>query len=144
MTTNLIEKIQSMWKQDSRIDPDNLHNESLKVPELHSKYYEMLTNVILLKKSAEEERHITKHKKYEFYTGKADPKEYEDVYQKKIRDKNHLDLCLNADEEITKLNLKIEYYNTVLDYLSDILKMIHGRTYQIKNSIDAQKLIMGF
>ena len=59
---------------------------------------------------------------------------YEDVYQKKIRDKNHLDLCLNADEEITKLNLKIEYYNTVLDYLSDILKMIHGRTYQIKNS----------
>jgi hypothetical protein len=144
MTTNLIEKIQKMWKEDSRINPDDLHNESLKVPELHSKYYEMFTNIMLLKKSAEEEKNITKHKRYEFYTGKANPEEYEDVCQKKIRDKSHLDLCLNADEAITKLNLKIEYYNTVLDYLSDIIKMIHSRTYQIKNSIDAQKIIMGF
>ena len=34
-----LEKIQEMWQRDSVIDPDNLHDESLKIPQLHSKYY---------------------------------------------------------------------------------------------------------
>ena len=34
-----LEKIQEMWQNDSVIDPDNLHDESLKIPQLHSKYY---------------------------------------------------------------------------------------------------------
>ena len=34
-----LEQIQEMWEKDSHIDPDNLHDESLKIPQLHSKYY---------------------------------------------------------------------------------------------------------
>ena len=37
-----LEKIQEMWQNDSTIDPDNLHDESLKIPQLHSKYYTCL------------------------------------------------------------------------------------------------------
>ena len=43
-----INEIQSMWKDDSFVDPDNLHLESLKIPQLHSKYYEIFNNVLLL------------------------------------------------------------------------------------------------
>ena len=32
-----LEKIQEMWEKDSKIDPDNLHDESLKIPSLHAK-----------------------------------------------------------------------------------------------------------
>ena len=32
-----LEAIQEMWEKDSHIDPDNLHDESLKIPQLHSK-----------------------------------------------------------------------------------------------------------
>ena len=34
-----LDKIQEMWERDAVIDPDNLHDESLKIPVLHSKYY---------------------------------------------------------------------------------------------------------
>jgi len=34
-----IDEIQTLWEQDSKIDPDNLHTESIKIPSLHSKYY---------------------------------------------------------------------------------------------------------
>jgi hypothetical protein len=29
-----LDKIQEMWQKDSVIDPDNLHDESLKIPQL--------------------------------------------------------------------------------------------------------------
>ena len=37
-----LEQIQEMWEKDSKIDPDNLHDESLKIPQLHSKYYTLV------------------------------------------------------------------------------------------------------
>ena len=37
-----LDKIQEMWQKDAVIDPDNLHDESLKIPQLHSKYYTCL------------------------------------------------------------------------------------------------------
>jgi len=139
-----INEIQSMWKDDSFVDPDNLHLESLKIPQLHSKYYEIFNNILLLKKKALEDKNKLRLKKYEYYTGKAEPEEYKDVSQKKIRDKEHLQNCMNADEDISNASLKIEYYDAMLNYLSDILKMIHSRTYQIKNSIEYQKYISGY
>ena len=36
-----LDKIQEMWERDAVIDPDNLHDESLKIPQLHAKYYTM-------------------------------------------------------------------------------------------------------
>jgi len=32
--------------------------------------------------------------------------------------------------------MKIEYYDTILKFLEEIIKTISNRTYQIKNSID--------
>lgn len=139
-----INEIQQMWKEDSKIDPDNLHLESIKIPQLHSKYYEIFNNILLLKKKAIEDKNKLRLKKYEYYTGKADPEEYKEVYQKKIRDKEHLQNCMSADDDISKASLKIEYYETILNYLSDILKMIHNRSFQIKNNIDYQKYISGY
>lgn len=139
-----INEIQNMWSEDSKIDIDNLHVESLKIPQLHSKYYEIFNNILLLKKKAEEDKNKIRLKKYEYYTGKADPEDYENVYQKKIRDKEHLQSCLNADTDISNISLKIDYYDAMLNYLNDILKMIHSRTYQIKNSIEYQKYISGY
>jgi ABC-type Fe3+-hydroxamate transport system substrate-binding protein len=49
-------QIQKMWEQDSKIDPDNLHTESLNIPVLHAKYYDLYNNLILLRKKAEQQR----------------------------------------------------------------------------------------
>ena len=55
MTLDL-EKLQEMWEKDSKIDPDNLHNESLNIPVLHAKYHELYNNISLLRKKAEQQR----------------------------------------------------------------------------------------
>lgn len=139
-----LEKIQEMWERDSIIDPDNLHTESLNIPALHAKYYDIYNNIILLKKKAEQQKRNIKHQKYEYYTGKADPDVYiENPFPKKIRDKDALQKYMDADESLSQASLKVEYYDVMLSYLQDILKMIHNRTYQIKNSIEFQRFASG-
>jgi hypothetical protein len=136
-----IEKIQKMWEEDSNIDPDNLHTESLNIPSLHAKYFDLYNNISLLKKKAEQQRRNIRHQKYEYYTGKADPDVYiENPFPKKVRDKDALQKYLDADEVLSQSSLKVEYYDALLNYLQDILKMIHQRNYQIKNAIDFKDL----
>jgi hypothetical protein len=139
-----LEKIQGMWEKDSIIDPDNLHTESLNIPVLHARYYDMYNNIILLKKKSEQQKRNIRHQKYEYYTGKADPDVYiENPFPKKIRDKDTLQKYMDADENLSQASLKVEYYDVMLSYLQDILKMIHNRNYQIKNAIDFQKFASG-
>jgi hypothetical protein len=139
-----LEKIQTMWEQDSKIDIDNLHTESLNIPSLHAKYFDIHNNILLLKKKAEQQKRNIRHQKYEYYTGKADPDVYiENPFPKKIRDKDTLQKYMDADESLSQVSLKVEYYDVLLAYLQDILKMIHQRNYQIKNAIDFQKFASG-
>ena len=132
-----LDTIQKMWEQDSKIDIDNLHTEALKIPILHSKYFDLYNTINLLKKRAEQQKKKKRHERYEYFTGKADPEVYlENPFPKKIRDKETLQGYLDSDENLSQVNLKIEYYETMLSYIDSILKMISNRTYQIKNSID--------
>ena len=139
-----LDTIQRMWEQDSKIDPDNLHTESLNIPVLHSKYFEIYNTIILLKKKAEQQKKNIRHQKYEYFTGKADPDVYlENPFPKKIRDKETLQGYLDSDEKLSQVSLKVDYYETMLMYIDSILKMISNRTYQIKNSIDFMRFTAG-
>tara|TARA_R110000868_G_scaffold189386_3_gene432320 strand:+ start:195 stop:629 length:435 start_codon:yes stop_codon:yes gene_type:complete len=139
-----LETIQKMWEKDSIIDIDNLHTESLNIPILHSKYYEIYNNILLLRKRAEKSKKLLRHEKYEYYTGKSDPDVYvKNPFPKKIRDKDTLEKYLDADEKLSSITLKVEYYDVILNYILDILKMIHNRTYQIKNSLEYMRFVSG-
>ena len=140
-----LEKIQEMWEKDAKMDPDNLHTESLNIPVLHSKYYEIYNNIYLLRKKAEQQRKNIRHERYEYFSGKAEPEVYVDnPFPKKIRDKETMQKYLDADEKLSGVSLKIDYYETMLRYLEEILKQITNRTYQIKNSIEFLRFSSGF
>jgi len=139
-----LDMIQKMWEKDSIIDPDNLHTESLKIPALHAKYFDIYNNIILLKKKAEQQRKNIRHERYEYYSGKSDPDVYiKDPFPKKIRDKDTMTKYLDADERLSTVSMKIEYYDVLLKYIEEILKQITNRTYQIKNAIEYQKFMSG-
>jgi hypothetical protein len=139
-----LDMIQKMWEQDSKIDIDNLHTESLNIPTLHAKYFDLYNNILLLKKRAEQQKKNIRHQRYEYFTGKADPDVYvENPFPKKIRDKETLQGYLDSDEKLMQVSLKVEYYETMLSYIDSILKMISNRTYQIKNSIDYMRFQSG-
>ena len=140
-----ISMIKSMWEKDSQIDIDNLHEESLKIPVLHSKYYDIFNNLVLLKAKAEQQRKNVRHERYEYYSGKADPDVYQkDPFPKKVRDKDAMNKYLDADEKLSTISMKIEYYQVMINYVDSILKQISNRTYQIKNSIEFLKFQAGY
>ena len=139
-----LELIQNMWEKDARIDIDNLHTESLNIPVLHAKYFDMYNNIILLRKKAEQQKKNIRHERYEYYSGKADPDVYiEDPFPKKIRDKDTMEKYLSADDKLSNITLKVDYYDVMLAYLESILKQISNRTYHIKNAIDFQRFAAG-
>jgi hypothetical protein len=139
-----LEFIQEMWEKDSKMDIDNLHTESLNTPVLHAKYFDIYNNIILLRKKADQQKRNIRHERHQYYSGKADPDVYiEDPFPKKIRDKSDMERYLSADDKLSQISLKVEYYDVMLNYIEDILKMIHNRTYQIKNSIEYMRFQSG-
>jgi len=140
-----LDEIQEMWQRDSVIDPDNLHDESIKIPQLHAKYYTIYNTITLLKERARETYNRVKLERYNYYTGKADPEVYEqEPFPYKVRDKDALQRHMDADEKLNKIDIKIRYYDVMLRFLEDIIKTISNRTYQIKNSIEWHRFQAGF
>ena len=140
-----LEQIQEMWERDSKIDPDNLHDESLKIPQLHSKYYTLYNTITLLREKARESYAKVKLERYNYYTGKATAEVYvEEPFPYKVREKDAIQRHLEADDKINKVDMKIKYYDVMLKFLEEIIRIISNRTYQIKNAIEWNKFQAGF
>ena len=140
-----LEQIQEMWERDATIDPDNLHNESLKIPQLHSKYYTVYNTVTLMREKARSSYNRVKLERHNFYTGKAPAEVYaEEPFPYKVREKDAIQRHLEADEKLSQIDMKIKYYDTMLKFLEEIIKVISNRTFQIKNAIEWNKFQAGF
>ena len=140
-----LDKIQEMWQKDSVIDPDNLHDESLKIPQLHSKYYTVYNTIMLLREGAQESYNRVKLERYNYYTGKATAEVYaEEPFPYKVREKDAIQRYLDADEKLSAVDMKIKYYNVTLKFLEEVIKNVSNRTFQIKNAIEWQKFQAGF
>ncbi len=140
-----LEKIQAMWEKDSHIDPDNLHDESLKIPQLHSKYYTLYNTITLLREKAREQYSKVRLERYNYYTGKATAEVYaEEPFPYKVREKDAIQRHLDADDKMNKIDMKIKYYDVMLKFLEEIIRAVSNRTYQIKNAIEWNKFQAGF
>ena len=140
-----LEQIQEMWQKDSVMDPDNLHDESLKIPQLHSKYYILYNTITLLREKAKTSYSKVRLERYNYYSGKAPAEVYEqEPFPYKVRDKEALQRHMDADEKLSTVELKVRYYDTELKFLDEIIKNISNRTYQIKNAIEWQQFQAGF
>ena len=140
-----LEQIQEMWERDSKIDPDNLHDESLKIPQLHSKYYTLYNTITLLREKARESYAKVKLERYNYYTGKATAEVYaEEPFPYKVREKDAIQRHLEADDKMNKIDMKIKYYDVMLKFLEEIIRTVSNRTYQIKNAIEWNKFQAGF
>lgn len=141
-----IEDIFALWETDSKIDRTELSDESLKIPQLHHKYYKIFTNERLLLRKLEADAKILKLEKYEFYT-QGHTKETQDkgweLPSRGMILKADLPMYMESDKEIIELNLKIGYQLEKIELLENIIKTISNRGFQIKNAIDWNKFIQG-
>ena len=138
-----LDDVQHEWTIDSKIDPELLDEESIKIPQLHSKYLKYLSDVKLLKIKKEMEYKVLLREKFEYYTGKAD----EEVYKEKPFDlkilKQDLSLYMESASDIQALGARINYYEEIMFFLDKVLHCLNNRGFQIKNSIDWQKFMQG-
>lgn len=138
-----LDDIKSQWAEDSKIDNDLLDNESTKIPQLHSKYLNYLSDVRSIKIRKEQEYKVLVREKFEYYTGKAS----DEVYQANPFDlkvlKQDVPMYIDSDSEIQNVTTRINYYEEVIFILEKIIQQLNNRTFQIKNSIDWQKFMQG-
>jgi len=140
-----LEQIQEMWQKDAVIDPDNLHDESLKIPQLHSKYYTIYNTITLLREKARESYNRIRLERHNYYTGKAPAETYvEEPFPYKVREKDAIQRHMDADEKMSTITMKIKYYDVTLKFLEEIIRNVSNRTYQIKNAIEWQQFQSGF
>jgi hypothetical protein len=138
-----IDYIKEEWKKDSVMDEDLLDNESIKIPQLHSKYLNYLSDIRLIKIKKEQEYKKLLRDKFEYYTGKAEDEVYQqNPFNLKIL-KQDVQLYIDSDEHIQKSLNILNYYKEMIFVLESILGNINTRGFQIKNSIDWQKFIQG-
>ena len=140
-----LSEIQDQVKRDLKINDLELDIESLRIPSLHIKYLQFLTENSLKLKKANGELAVLKRNKWIYYTGKAS----EDIYKEKgdfplkLKTKDEERTFIEADEDIQKKKTEVEYYETVVDYLQEIVKQIGQRNFQIKNAIEWRKFEAG-
>ena len=140
-----LEQLQTMWKTDSKLDDDLHDNDSLAIPQLHMKYMEFHNTYSLMKKEREIEMKRLVKEKWLYYKGKAPSSVYKEMpFDLKLTSKEEISMFIDADEDITKLQYKIDYIETVLAFLEGVLRQINNRNFQIKNAIEWEKFKSGF
>ena len=136
-----LETIQEMWEKDSKIDDVMLDESSLKIPQLHQKYLTLYNEFSLLSKKTDHQLKTLQHKKWLYYSGKEVPEDAEPFPHKVI--KSDVFNWMGVDQDIQKIEMKVEYYKVILNALSEILKQVHQMTYHIKQCIEWRRFVNG-
>ena len=137
------DELQLLADKDLKLNDTELDLESLKTPQLHNKYSKFHHQYVNLLKKAEQDRDVMIREKWEYYTGKADPSLYQEKpFNLKVL-RQDVDKYLKSDSELIKLEQKVTYIQSVVDYLDKTIRLIANRSFQIKNSIEWRKFTSG-
>ena len=138
--------IAAIWAADSPIDETNLLGESKRIPSLHSKYYNLYYREVLRVKKLKAEYKELEMDKSNWYDGSMAEEDLREKgwkpFQRKVI-RNDLDKHIQADKDVIKLSLTIDFHTANANYLEDIIKTIHSRNFVVKNMIDILKFQSG-
>ena len=141
-----LDDIRNMWSLDVKIDNTELATEALRIPSLHSKYFNIFTEERLRLRKYETEMKKLRLEKYEFFTQGPTKETQERGWQlppigKVI--KSEVNNYIDADDDIINLTLKIGIQQEKIDMLDSIIKSLTARGFLIKNAIDFEKFRVG-
>lgn len=141
-----IDELRKEIQRDTALDQSAMDLESLKIPQLHSKYLNFLTDERLCLSKMRHDLSVLLRCKWEYYTGKMSQEEllvrgWEPFALKVLR--NDLDLYLESDADLAKLRMKIDYQNEKIALLEEIIKELNNRHWKIRNAIEWRKFTNG-
>lgn len=141
-----LDDIQNLWESDCKIDRTELGEESLRIPQLHSKYFKIYSTERLTLKGLESQYKMLYKQKYEYYMGQLSEEELKEnewePNQLKIL-KSDVPMYIEADKDTVLIKQKIQIQEEKLEFLESIIKSLTNRGFQIKAAIDWVKFTQG-
>ena len=141
-----LENLKELITKDSQIDSTELGIESLKIPQIHSKYLTILADVKLLLTKQQNDLAILKLRKWKIYTGKASREELES-WGEEPSDltllKSDVEQFVEADAKVIELKSKVSLNEVKLKMVEEFLRSLNNRNFMIKSAIDWQKMMNG-
>lgn len=141
-----IETIKKMVEKDMEIDDLNLDLESLKTPQLHGKYLNILHDESLVLHKNMIDLKEMRRLKWEYYLGKLDQetlkeKGWQPFGLKILR--TDIDVYLDSDKDLLRLEAKVAFLKEKVKYLESVLQGIGRRGWDIKSAIEWKKFMSG-
>jgi hypothetical protein len=142
----LFDEIKKMVQDDLKFNDAELDTESLKIPQLHSKYLNLLYDEKLILRKFKNELSILLKLKWEYYTGKMSEEQLKELnwepFELKIL-RQDTERYLEADADLRSKQDRVFVQEEKVSYLESILKMISNRQYHIRDAITWRKFING-
>jgi hypothetical protein len=141
-----LEDIFELWSKDADIDRTELGEESLKISQLHAKYFKIFSSERLSLKKLESDLKVLKRQKYEYFSGTLDYDEMTELGW----EPNPLKLLradipqyIDSDKDIIELTLKISYQQEKVDFLENAIRSLNSRGFNIKSAVEWEKFKVG-
>lgn len=140
-----LDELLEMWRKDSIIDRTEPGRELINIPQLHSKYLNILSRHRLLSKEAEFKYNKMRKIKWEYYTGKMDDEELKkygwEPFQYTL--KSEINTYLESDEDLNRFIAIKALHDEIVDVCQSILKELNSRTFQLRDFIAWERFING-
>lgn len=142
----LMNDIIELWEKDSQINRSDLIGESLRIPQLHQKYYKIYLEERKLLKEHEENFKTFEYHKWMYYQGKLSEEDIKKYgwQQCDIKYlKTDIQKVVDADSDIIERKLKIARQQEKTEYIKSIIQSLNNRSFLIGHAIEAMKFEHG-
>lgn len=136
-----------MWEADSAIDDNHLGEASTATAKLHAKYIKILIDAKLRKSKLDIDYNNLRKLKFRYYRGEMTRGELAELgweqwqYNKPL--KAEMDEFLKGDEDLAKIQARVEYIDTFIYALESIMQQIKQRDFQLSNGIKWKQFLAG-
>jgi hypothetical protein len=138
--------LRQMIQKDLHIKDAELDTESLRIPQLHNKYLNMLHDEKIMLQALRIKRKILLKDKWEYYTGKMD----EDTLKQKGWEpfnlkilKQDVDMYIESDSDMIAIESKVFLQQERVEFLQETVKAINNLQWHIRDAIAWRKFING-
>lgn len=142
-----IDELHAMWEVDSAMNDNHLDRESLSSAKLHAKYLRLLINHKMKIAALKAEYNNLRQVKFRYYRGELTRDELREKGWEQWQGvkplKNEMEEFLTGDNDLNRIDLKVEYIKCMVECLEQILGQIKARDWQIRNAIEFKKFIAG-
>lgn len=141
-----IDQIKAQADIDTIINPSNLDEESIKIPQVHNKYLCMLMDEKIVLEALESKLKLLRRDKWLYYSGKMSEEELKQKGWKPFDLnilKQEIDRFIDSDIDVINLSNKVFVQKEKVNYIESVIKIISNKIWNIRANIDWIKFTQG-